>query len=995
MDMGASPSPVASSAPPVRVFVADVNTYVSNHVARAFANQGYAVYGSLQQLDPATRAFQSVTSRSVLSAPEQTPPGSRGHVHTHHGYRHAQHHHFHLHHHKLAFMRAFWNADDPKAVFAAANADIVVFNLNKHKGLQGRAIAQIMAEWADAQLELPTDRQAKRPKVLIGITTPLTWGGTTFPEGVLVPPTYPTSEEEEGFDPLFVPGLLKLTEQQLAMRRPLPAVFHTVEAEDVVLRAHRRNLLSTAVVCPGVMYGEGEITPGFQAAMRAAFEIKPTTVFGDGENTLPTVHCTHFGKCVVKVAENGLVRGPELPGVSELLARPQTKAPRQQYFIATDPTVSTQRELMTAISSALGDGKVEHIPAEQVVLNTTPENADIMTLNLPLVPSAALPTAEDALDGMISRMKSVADEFVNRRGVTPLRVVLFGPPGSNKLLVALKLAKRYSLMLITHDSIKQEAKALREYYDEVVPDDEDAPAPPPPPPLAEEEEKLKARCDAVGDGELPWSLEISLFRRVAGKLYARNRGYVVVGWPETALAAKSLFMNLIPVEPPPNEDGEEEPAAPAEEGEKDLPEEDPEEEDSDQEEGGGNDQAAEEDAPPPPPPPEYERDPTFPTHFVMVDEKDDSILERCTSLSSNVPKHVAELEEHADGLKVPELDNFLPDSLQEKLTAWREARGDEQGRADRAEARRLRREAREREQREKEEAERMGTAPAPEPEEEANEAAAEDEAKADNDEEKEPEAEESPPPPPVPSGMHAFFVEHGVPVFHVPEIPVPYLENLGGAQPPTANAEEEANNDGEMSPGSKKKKKAELYKEVLTKAREDALFRANAVQGFLGHVHNFDGFQSDPLYADEEEERLRLLEEEARRRQAEEELLNRESAEKARREALTAEQKKDAAGRFNGQLELRGMPLRGFLCAEVLPQVTEGMLKLCEHKPSNPIKVLAEHLIEAANELEAAYVDNYVARDRTLAAKGDPIFYRGKETEGFDPPPALKKKFGL
>ena len=89
------------------------------------------------------------------------------------------------------------------------------------------------------------------------------------------------------------------------------------------------------------------------------------------------------------------------------------------------------------------------------------------------------------------------------------------------------------------------------------------------------------------------------------------------------------------------------------------------------------------------------------------------------------------------------------------------------------------------------------------------------------------------------------------------------------------------------------------------------------------------------------------------------------------------------------------MPLRGFLCAEVLPQVTEGMLKLCEHKPSNPIKVLAEHLIEAANELEAAYVDNYVARDRTLAAKGDPIFYRGKETEGFDPPPVLKKKFGL
>ena len=82
MDMGASPSPplVASSAPPVRVFVADVNTYVSNHVARAFANQGYAVYGSLQQLDPATRAFQSVTSRSVLSAPEQTPPGSRGGV---------------------------------------------------------------------------------------------------------------------------------------------------------------------------------------------------------------------------------------------------------------------------------------------------------------------------------------------------------------------------------------------------------------------------------------------------------------------------------------------------------------------------------------------------------------------------------------------------------------------------------------------------------------------------------------------------------------------------------------------------------------------------------------------------------------------------------------------------------------------------------------------------------------------------------------------------
>ncbi len=52
------------------------------------------------------------------------------------------------------------------------------------------------------------------------------------------------------------------------------------ELEQLVVRCQRKGKLRTCVVCPGVLYGQGEGNDGLHPIMRAAWEVGVTVVWG-------------------------------------------------------------------------------------------------------------------------------------------------------------------------------------------------------------------------------------------------------------------------------------------------------------------------------------------------------------------------------------------------------------------------------------------------------------------------------------------------------------------------------------------------------------------------------------------------------------------------------------------------------------------------------------------------------------------------------------------
>jgi hypothetical protein len=65
-----------------------------------------------------------------------------------------------------------------------------------------------------------------------------------------------------------------LTERDAPRRAPCLAARGVHEVEQLILRSSRKGRLRTCVVCPGLMYGQGEDDEGLHPIMRAAWEVR-------------------------------------------------------------------------------------------------------------------------------------------------------------------------------------------------------------------------------------------------------------------------------------------------------------------------------------------------------------------------------------------------------------------------------------------------------------------------------------------------------------------------------------------------------------------------------------------------------------------------------------------------------------------------------------------------------------------------------------------------
>lgn len=113
--------------------------------------------------------------------------------------------------------------------------------------------------------------------------------------------------------------------------------------ETLALSASNTNpMLKTYIICPGFIYGYGEDI--FYDYCKMAWLQDPIKlpVIGDGKNSLPTIHIQDLVGLIKRIIE---------------------KKPVAKYILAVDRTKNRSlKNLMSAISKAVGSGQVENFP---------------------------------------------------------------------------------------------------------------------------------------------------------------------------------------------------------------------------------------------------------------------------------------------------------------------------------------------------------------------------------------------------------------------------------------------------------------------------------------------------------------------------------------------------------------------------------------------------------------------------------------------------------
>jgi len=414
----------------------------------------------------------------------------------------------------------------------------------------------------DAAVQLTSQPFGGRQQIFIGVTTPLVWAatrppppkddllededesGTSSDEAASLPPGSDINSRPASAQPRAPPSLLgtgtgvqqpqqpdaytiaaalgALTDKDAPRRAPGLTARDTHEVEQLLMRSQRRGRLRTMVVCPGLMYGQGEEDSLLHPVFRTAWEVTagPAVVYGPGTNKLPMVHVDDLAAYIAAAASK-----------EARAALPET----QQYLLVTDcaspgqPGTIDQKAMVTSIAERLGTGEVKNIPSEELLFSAGGRHAELFTLDAPMATTPLAPAAgynPKYSQGFLANLEEVVNQWLTVRNVRPLRILVSGPPMAGKSTTAARLAELYHLKCIS-------AKDLLAAKNRLPPD-------------------LLKVFESEMSGKEPRASAATmaaLFRElVIPDLLWRNRGFVLDGWPRTANAARCAFMQQAPLD---------------------------------------------------------------------------------------------------------------------------------------------------------------------------------------------------------------------------------------------------------------------------------------------------------------------------------------------------------------------------------------------------------------------------------------------------------------
>eukprot|EP00741_Cyanophora_paradoxa_P010584 tig00020537_g10230.t1 len=341
-----------------------------------------------------------------------------------------------------------------------------------------------------------------------------------------------------------------LTEDDFKNRRPHPLYRNHVQVEKLVVKAKKANKLKTYVVCAGIPYGGGEET--FHQMFKLAWLCNPRALpcVGDGDNVVPTIYVHDLAAVVGKV----------------IAAPPE----EQQYIVAVDDSHHTLRQITMAVSKQLGTGEVRYLSKEEILAQVV-ETGRVDVLQIDVRIQSGVIQELEGLDwrcrgGLIESLPMIISEFRETRGLTPVKVMVEGPPAAGKSFYAERIAREYRIHHIRVADVIREAMAGS---DELA-------------------KQLREKAGPDGRARLPEEKVIEAVKRKLLSAPCMNQGFVIDGYPKSFEHALLLFTDEKPKKKKKKPaEGEEAPEGDApEEEEEPEPEPEPEpEEEGDGEEG--------------------------------------------------------------------------------------------------------------------------------------------------------------------------------------------------------------------------------------------------------------------------------------------------------------------------------------------------------------------------------------------------------------------------
>ncbi|XP_063765766.1 adenylate kinase 7 isoform X2 [Eleginops maclovinus] len=374
------------------------------------------------------------------------------------------------------------------------DCDIVIYNITQHAEQLEEAC------WAASALHNEMERFT-RPKMFILVSTVMTWACSKP-----VDPDVP------------------FTDEIFRRRRAHPNFRQHIDLEKRVVKMGKSNrtLFSTYVVASGLQYGLGEQVFHFFFKTSWLGQEQEIPVFGDGCNIVPTIHISDLASVIQNVIEH---------------------QPKPYYLLAVDSSNSTMEDILKAVSSSLGPGKIQKRPFEEASLT---QEFSVMELDSLLVNLRMEAVHLKELfsiswlceSGLVDNMELVVEEYQQSRGLLPIRVCVLGPPAVGKSSVAKQICEHYKLHHITlKETVSLSIAVLEDAVRSADPDADNEDS------AAEAKELLESMKESMeqNGGLLEDHLLMKVVKDRLMSNPCRNQGFVLDDFPKTYEQAKELF----------------------------------------------------------------------------------------------------------------------------------------------------------------------------------------------------------------------------------------------------------------------------------------------------------------------------------------------------------------------------------------------------------------------------------------------------------------------
>ncbi|DBA87705.1 hypothetical protein WJX77_003659 [Trebouxia sp. C0004] len=409
------------------------------------------------------------------------------------------------------------SAESSEHMFSVEKPNVFIYTLSS----SGDSVQQALAA-------LKKQKVSTAEQVFIVITTPLTWARTQLvPAAAMTavqseqrelhaasmqssdtPTDMTTSQKDSSTagqsDDAAMSGTVDAAQStsslaftDAACRKAAACARTVLEAERTILAAASKTL-RTYVICPGILYGNGETAEGLHSLFRKAWEAQPDApipIYGSGHNIIPTIHVADLAAYAAAVC---------------------IEPPAQQYLLAVDNVQLTQRDIVAAVADRLGNTAVKELGLEELYFQ---QGIEHMLLNLPMTLTPLdTPPCLQYTDGLIAHLDVVVQQYIESHSLQPLRVMITGPPAVGKSSLAARLAQHYQLQLVSAKTILAAADELGGSTKQEV------------------QAELSGKAGRVSDINM-----VKLCSHVLSKRDMRMRGFLLEGWPKTPEQAEQLF----------------------------------------------------------------------------------------------------------------------------------------------------------------------------------------------------------------------------------------------------------------------------------------------------------------------------------------------------------------------------------------------------------------------------------------------------------------------